>query len=221
MVVFHHIIKTGGMAIVANISQCNPQLKILKRDAPFLTDGGEPYPDDLCDFLHGHFAYEKIPPGCVRFTFARHPVARLSSSFYSLRQELRKHGIKSIKNLPTPSMRLGFAGGINMTFRKEQVRFLDRIEDFIDMFLHTQGTFNLNFIPEIFRPDYTKHYDFIGITERMKESIVKLGRLIKTDASKMTVLNTCNSQPIKYKLKQLNDFFGEEIEIYNRICDKF
>jgi hypothetical protein len=189
MVVFHHIIKTGGMAVIANIVHCNPQLKTLKRDAPFLTDGREPYAEDLCDFLHGHFVYEKIPTRCWRFTFARHPIARFSSCFYSLRQVLRKHGIPSIEGLQGPSVSLAFAGGINMTFGKEQVWFLDRIEDFIDMFLRTRGTFNLSFIPEIFTPDYSRHYDFIGITERMSQSIARLSRLIKTDASRMTVIN--------------------------------
>jgi hypothetical protein len=221
MVVFNHIIKTGGMAVIANVAHCNPELKMLNRDAPFLTDSREPYPDDLCDFLHGHFAYEKIPPGTVRFTFARHPIARLSSCFYSLRQELRKHGITSIKDLPAPSVRLGFAGGISMIFRKEQVWFLDRIEDFIDAFLRTGGTFNLNFIPEIFTPDYNRHYDFIGITEKMGQSIAKLGGLIKTDASAMTIVNLSNSGLIRYRLTELTEFFGEEIETYNRLCAKF
>jgi hypothetical protein len=138
MVVFHHIIKTGGMAVIANIAHCNPQLNILKRDAPFLTDSREPYPEDCCDFLHGHFGYEKIPPSY--------------------------------------------------------------------------------FIPDMFAPDYGKPYDFIGITERMNESIVKLSRLIKTDASKMSVVNASNSGPINYRLRELNDFFGREIETYNKVC---
>jgi hypothetical protein len=218
MVVFHHIPKTGGMAVIANVAHCNPQLKTLKRDAPFLTDGREPYLEGLCDFLHGHFAYEKIPPGCLRFTFARHPIARLSSLFCSLRQELWKGGIQSIKDLPGPSVRLSFAGGINMTFRKEQVWFLDRIEDFIDAFLRTQGTFGLGLIPEILTPDYTREYDFIGITERMNESIARLGRLINTDASRMTVVNASNSGLIRYRFRELTELFGAEIETYDGLC---
>lgn len=219
MIVFHHIPKTAGMSIIANITGCNQQLKVVNRNAPFLTDGREPYPED-CDFLHGHFAYERIPPGAVRFTFARHPIARFSSCFYSLRQELHKHGLPSIEGLAAPSVRLGFAGGINMTFRKEQVRFLDRIEDFIDMFLRTRGTFNLNFIPEIFTPDYNRDYDFIGITERMSESIEKLSALIKTDASAMTHCNVSNSGMIRYRLRELEEFYGEEIATYRKLCEE-
>ena len=108
-----------------------------------------------------------------------------------------------------------------MTVRKQEVMFLDRIEDFIDTFLRTQGTFNLNFIPEIFRPEYTKPYDFIGVTERMNESIEKLGRLIKTDASAMTIVNASNSGLIRYRLRELSEFYGEEIETYNRLCAEF
>lgn len=212
MIVFHHIPKTAGMSIMANITGCNPELKVVNRNAPFLTDGPEPYPED-CDLLHGHFAYERIPKGAVRFTFARHPIARFSSCYYSLRQELYRHGISRATGLQV----LGFAGGITLKFRKEEAWFLDRIEDFIDTFLRTRGTFNLNFIPEIFAPDYNRHYDFTGITERMNESIARLGRLIKTDASKVTVVNVSNSGFIRYRLKELIDFYGEEIDTYNKI----
>lgn len=203
------------MAIVANIRACNPGLRVINRDAPFLVDGREPYPED-CDFLHGHFGYERIPAGAVRFTFARHPIARLSSCFYSLRQELRR-----VFHRDEEAVQIRFAGGASINFRREQVWYLERIEDFIDQFLRTHGTFGLAFIPEIFVPDYDRRYDFIGVTERMNESIAKLDRfiLLNTDASKMTVVNASNSGAIKYRLKELTDFYGEDIETYQRICE--
>jgi hypothetical protein len=214
MVVFHHIPKTGGMAVIANIARCNPHVTILKRDAPFRFSGKATYPEDCCNLLHGHFAYEQIPPGAVRFTFARHPIARFSSCYYSLRQELYKHRITRATGLRA----LGFAGGITLTFRKDEAWFLDRIEDFTDMFLRTRGTFKLDFIPEIFTPDYSRPYDFIGITERMGPSLEKLGRLIKTDASAMTIVNSSPSGAIRYRLRELQEFYGEEIETYQKLC---
>lgn len=216
MIVFHHIPKTGGVAILANIARCNPQMKIAKRDAPFRFSGKLVAED--CDLLHGHFAYEQIPPGAVRFTFARHPIARFSSCFYSLRQVLRGRGIHSIADYPGPQVWVSFAGEGGMMFRKEQVWFLDRIEDFTDEFLRTQGTFGLDLVPEIFTPDYTRHYDFIGITERMGPSIEKLGALLKTDASAMTICNVSNSGPVRYRLRELQAFYGEGIETYRRLC---
>lgn len=219
MIVFHHIIKTGGMAVLANIARCNPHLSILKRDAPFHFGGAQPpFPKLDCDLLHGHFAYERIPEGAVTFTFRRHPIARLSSVFYSLRQELRRHGITSIAELKAPVVSLGFAGGMSFTFQKDQVLFVDHIEDFIDEFLRTKGTLGLDFIPEIFTPDYSKPYDFIGITERMNESVADLSCLIPTDASKMTVINVSNSGPVEYRLRELCEFYGEEIEAWERLC---
>lgn len=204
------------MAVIANIAGCNPHLKVGNRNAPFLTDGREPYPED-CDFLHGHFAYERIPASAVRFTFVRHPIARLSSCFYSLRQELRRYGVfhKDAK-----AVHLRFAGGISKTFLREQVWFLERIEDFIDAFLRTGGTFGMNFIPEILAPDYTRRYDYIGVTERIGESLWKLGRRIeiKTDPSKVMVVNASNSGEIRYRLKELTQFLGEQIETYQKIC---
>jgi hypothetical protein len=217
LIVFHHIPKTGGMAVLANIARCNPHLTILKRDAPFRFSGKAQYPEDCCDVLHGHFAYEQIPPGAVRFTFARHPIARFSSCFYSLRQVLRAHELH--RGMLPPEVTLTFAPGIIKTFRREQVWLMDRIEHFTDEFLRTQGTFGLDLIPEVFTPDYTRDYDFIGITEGMGPSIEKLGRLIKTDASAMTVCNVSNSGMIRYRLPELQEFYGEAIETYRRLCD--
>ena len=93
-----------------------------------------------------------------------------------------------------------------MTFRGEEAGFLDRIEDFTDEFLRTQGTFGLELIPEVFTPDYTRRYDFIGITERMGPSIEKLGALLKTDAPAMTVVNASNSGLIRYRFRELTEF---------------
>ena len=105
-----------------------------------------------------------------------------------------------------------------MTFRGEEAWFLDRIEDFTDEFLRTQGTFGLDLIPEVFTPDYTRPYDFIGITERMGPSIEKLGALLKTDASAMTLCNVSNSGMIRYRLRELQEFYGEAIETYQKLC---
>jgi hypothetical protein len=55
----------------------------------------------------------------------------------------------------------------------------------------------------------------------MGQSIAKLGGLIKTDASAMTIVNLSNSGLIRYRLTELTEFFGEEIETYNRLCAKF
>lgn len=217
MIVFHHIPKTGGVAVVANIARCNPDLAILKRDAPFRFSLFTLEEDD-CDLLHGHFAYEQIPPGAVRFTFARHPIARFSSCFYSLRQMLRAQGIESIEGLEEFwQLRLTFAGGVSRMLHKKDVWFLDRIEDFTDEFLRTGGTFHLGLIPDIFTPDYTRPYDFIGITERMGPSIEKLGAFVKTDASALTFVNVSNSGAITYRLRELQEFFGAEIETYRKL----
>lgn len=204
------------MAVMANITACNPGLRIAKRDAAFNTSALAR--DPRCDVLHGHFRYENIPPGAVRFTFARHPIARLASCFYSVRLVLRKCGITSVADLRTPMVDFTFVGGIRLRRPRQDLLFLDTIEGFIDEFLRTQGTFNLGLIPEIFRPDYTKPYDFIGITERMPESIVALGRLIKTDASKMALVNASNSGPVHYRLKELQAFYGEELQTYERLA---
>ena len=88
MIVFHHIPKTGGMAIIANIAPCNPDLTILKRDAPFRFSGKASYPEDCCDLLHGHFAYEQIPARRRPIHFRTAPDRPVYSCYYSLRQEL-------------------------------------------------------------------------------------------------------------------------------------
>lgn len=214
MIVFHHIPKTGGVAILANIARCNPRLAIQKQDAPFIRS---PRFHVLAgaDLLHGHFAYDQIPPGAIRFTFARHPIARFSSCFYSLRQELYRHGITRATGLRA----LGFAGGITLTLTRMEAGFLDRIEDFTDEFLRTQGTFGLDLIPEVFTPDYNRPYDFIGITERMGLSVEKLGALLKTDASAMNICNVSNSGPIQYRLRELQEFYGQEIATYRKLCE--
>jgi hypothetical protein len=220
MIIFHHIPRTGGQAVVANLTRCNPELRFCARYAPFISDGVEPYSDIPCDVLHGHFAYEKIPLGALRFTFARHPISRFSSLFYSLRYVLRKQGITSIRDLQAPWVRLGFAGGASFTFPRDAVWFLDRIEDFTDAFLRTRGTLGMGFIPEIFEPDYGKQYDFIGITERMNQSMKQLGSLINTNVSRLTVLNASNAGTIRYRLGELRQFYGEAIETYETLCKR-
>ncbi len=213
MIVFHHIPKTGGLAILENIARCNPGMSLVKWDAPFQSEKSAGAPS--CDLLHGHFAYDQIPQGAVRFTFARHPIARFSSCFYSLRQELHRHGITRATGVRA----LGFAGGIRLSFREEDTWFLDRIEDFTDEFLRTRGTFGLDLIPEVFTPDYDRYYDFIGITERMASSIEKLGAIVKTDPSAVIVCNQSNSGMIRYRLGDLQKFYGEAIETYRALCE--
>jgi hypothetical protein len=218
MFVFHHIPRTGGQAVIANLTYCNPEFRFCPRYDLFVRDGTEPYPYEAWDVLYGHFAYDKIPPGALCFTFARHPISRFSSCFYALRHVLRKQGITSIQELKAPSVRLGFAGGSSREFPRESVWFLDRIEDFIDVFLRTRGTFGMGFIPEIFEPDYRKDYDFIGLTERMNRSMVGLGNLMKTKPSRMTVLDASGSGAIHYRLRELTEFYGESIEVWERLC---
>src|ERR1041384_1343084 len=217
MIVFHHIPKTGGVSIITNIINSNPQLKVSKKDNIFPSRHLEQIPDNSCDFLHGHFNYSEISSNSIKFAFFRHPITRLSSTFYACKKLLKNSGIANIRNIQSPILDFCFVGDARIKIHKNQVWFLDRIEDFIDVFLYTKGTFNIKFIPELFVPDYGNSYDFIGITEKMNESIIKLNKFIKTDVNSMTVSNTSNSIPITYRLKELEDFYCKDIEKWQEI----
>lgn len=45
-----------------------------------------------------------------------------------------------------------------------------------------------------------------------------LEQLIKTDPSQLKVVNASNSDEIRYRLRELTEFLGGQIDTYQKIC---
>ena len=219
MIVFHHIPRTGGISISYNIIKSNLDLDYIRIDDVFKTNNMEKIPNNY-DFIYGHFDYNKIPDNCFKFTFIRHPISRLNSLFYFFKKIQLVYNFGHLELLPETSLTI-LIGSQKCKISSHSPFFANSIEKFIDEFLDSNGTFNMNFISEIFVPNYGKFYDFVGLTEKMPESISRLNKHIKLDTKNLLVLNNSNPKPLIYKYKELEVFYEKDIEIYKKILEQY
>lgn len=189
-------------------------------ELPILFDGDgplhriDPYRLRPVEFSFGFFSERKIEkrPGDFLFTFLRHPVDRFYSGYFYAHWRV---------NNPRPGLTLPRVEYRRRFPEAAALLELDQ-KSFVDHFLETRGELvfhrdglSYRLIEEaFFMPKTLERYDFVGIMEKMDDSLRILSRHLGVPLSAGPRLNAGPAPEPRYREADIRRLYEEEIERY-------
>ena len=190
-IVFHHIPKAGGSSVIRSFS-------VKKNRLAFQDQADDWTKVRLIDGLNSsHYAFKDYDGKAFYMTWVRNPADMFYSGFRFYSRSAKPHP----EYRPVETRR----------FIRQYVKQCETIEQYTDQCLsddhpHTfpRGMFDLHW----------DRFDFIGVTERMQESLDTLGKQLglKLEAHHVNASGSDNN----YRRAEVEQMLAREMEIYNR-----
>jgi hypothetical protein len=226
-IIFFHIPKSGGTSIKKAFSKWNRVILDnydfndsnktnykMNVSYPQGTIGSSP---PIVTFVHIHewvpwSFFEKIHPTDHDFTFTilRHPI----SAFYSIYHHIKRNMSDFVQNDTEDQKNPLF---INMISKSRDIK------QYIDWVLDFGYLFRDNILPVgYYDRSFLRKMVYVGIFEKMDETIDKLNELLMSKGLIDTQLNKlhCNGgdygRDLNYRKTELELFFKDEIEVYSQ-----
>lgn len=237
MIIFHSLPRAARTTLSTMLVSALRRLKRYQVYEPMRVLSGAPAPGELpinfeppgalyrvdpwklrnIEFIFGFFSGEKIEkrPGDIVFTFLRHPVDRFYSAYF-----YTHHRVSN----PRPDSRFGVPL-VDYRRRYPEAAALLNLDQksFVDHFLETRGELvfhranglSYRLIEEaFFLPRNLERYDFIGIMEKMDESLAQLSEVLGVPLQIGPRLNAGPPPEPRYREEEIRELYAEEIEIY-------
>jgi len=206
MIIFHHIPRTGGIFIERQIR------KIIKphRRVQDIIYSNDKYERLSVGFFSGHcnFGRLNIQKNDFVFSFFRDPIDRLHSLYNHMSKNL----------LPNKRYSTWFSDVILFNL------FSNDWRHFVDYYLSHNGIGILSdgrrICDEVSIGGYANYkiYDFVGITEKMTESLDILGKKLNIKLNNGQKINSCEYEKDDYREDELRKFLECENFYYNLAC---
>lgn len=191
ILVFHHIPKAGGTSVITSLKNKMRHRRIAFGQKAGAINNG---------FYSSHFAFKDYAGHGFYFTWVRNPVDMFYSGFRYYQRYDRPHPQYSPE-----STRQFIAKYIRPDVTLEQYVDLCIEENHEHMF--PRGMLDLNW----------DRFDFVGVTERMGESLDKFGSMIGHRFNPSHVNKTATNN--EYRRDDVSKMLQREIEIYQEVIN--
>lgn len=192
-IVFHHIPKAGGTSVVKALSQATRHHRIAFQRQLW---GEDAMGARGCYSSHYSFADHQPADGDFYFTWVRNPADMFYSAwrYYKCRVRPNKH----YQPEATARFLREFAGAASLE------EYTDRCLEADHPHTFPRGLFDLPW----------ERFHFVGVTERMDESIAELSRLTGLPLTPLHVNATGSDN--SYRRDEVEALLSRELEIYQR-----